>query len=270
MQAVKDIDHYLAHDKLPHMWCPGCGLGSILKQLLLSLAELQIPREKAVLASGIGCSGRAGDYVSFHRFQGTHGRALAFATGIHLADPRLTVICLMGDGDCGAIGLSHLIHAARRNINITAIVANNLNYGMTGGQYSPSTPEGAITSTSRQGKVVNALDLCRLAADAGANYVARSTVYHIFEAQKMLQAALNTQGFALVEILTPCPTYFGRYNKLGSAVDMLEWLKKKTVPLDLFRKMNDEQQQEYFWRGVLAEQNTPDFLTRYRRKELVE
>jgi len=270
VQAVKGIDHYLAHNKLPHMWCPGCGIGLILKQLLLGLAELHIPREKAVLASGIGCSGRAGDYVSFHRFQGTHGRALAFATGIHLANPQLTVICLMGDGDCGAIGLSHLIHAARRNINITAIVANNLNYGMTGGQYSPSTPEDAVTSTSRPGKVGGTLNLCRLAADAGADYVARSTVYHIFEAQKMIQAALNTSGFALVEILTPCPTYFGRYNKLGSAVDMMEWLKKKTVPLDRFLKMNVEQQQKHFWRGILAKQNTPDFIAGYRKREMVE
>ncbi|TYO96471.1 thiamine pyrophosphate-dependent enzyme [Desulfallas thermosapovorans] len=264
MQPVKDINQYLAQHKLPHMWCPGCGNGLILKQLLTGLAELQIAREKAVLVSGIGCSGRAGDYVNFHRFQGTHGRAIAFATGIHLANPRLTVVCLMGDGDCGAIGLSHLIHAARRNINITAIVANNLNYGMTGGQYSPSTPDASVTSTSRPGKVGDALDLCSLTASAGAGYVARSTVYHIFEAQKMIREALKTGGFGLVEILTPCPTYFGRYNKLGSAVDMMEWLKKKTVPLDRFRQMNERQQQEHFWRGVLAKHDKPDFLSRYR------
>lgn len=270
MSAIKDIDRYLAHKKLPHMWCPGCGNGLILKQLLLGLAELKVPREKAVLASGIGCIGRAGDYVNFHRFQGTHGRTLAFATGIHLSNPELTVVCLMGDGDCGAIGLSHLIHAARRNISLTAIVANNLNYGMTGGQYSPSTPEAGITSTSRLGKVGGELDLCRLAAEAGADYVARSTVYHIFEAQKYIKAALLTRGFSLVEILTPCPTYFGRYNKLGSTVDMLEWLKDKSAPLNRYRKMKNKEKQQYFWRGVLVQQNNPDFLTRYREREMVK
>lgn len=270
MSALNDIDRYLAHNKLPHLWCPGCGNGLILKQLLLGLAELQIEREKAVLASGIGCIGRAGDYVNFHRFQGTHGRTLAFATGIHLANPELTVVCLMGDGDCGAIGLSHLIHAARRNIGLTAIVANNLNYGMTGGQYSPSTPEAGITSTSRLGKAGGALDLCRLAAEAGADYVARSTVYHIYEVQKYLQAALRTKGFSLVEILTPCPTYFGRYNKLGNTTDMMEWLKNKSLPLNKYKKIKRKDRPKFFWRGVLVEQKNKDFLTRYREREAVK
>ena len=266
MSALSDINQYLAGEKLPHLWCPGCGHGLILKQLLLSLAQLKIPREKTVLASGIGCSGRAGDYVNLHRFQGTHGRTLAFATGIHLSNPELTVVCLMGDGDCGAIGLSHLIHAARRNINLTAIVANNLNYGMTGGQYSSSTPEASYTSTSRLGKAGDALDLCRLAAEAGADYVARSTVYHIYEAQKFIMAALRARGFSMVEIMTPCPTYYGRYNKLGGAVDMVDWLKKRAVSIDRYNGMEKEEQPNYLWRGVLVQRDNPDFLTRYRRR----
>ncbi|SFR00307.1 thiamine pyrophosphate-dependent enzyme [Desulfoscipio geothermicus] len=270
MNNLKEIDQYLAHKKLPHMWCPGCGNGVILKHLLLGLAVLGIPREKAVLASGIGCSGRAGDYVNFHRFQGTHGRTLAFATGIHLSNPELTVVCLMGDGDCGAIGLNHLLHAARRNINITAIVANNLNYGMTGGQYSPSTPEDSLTSTSRQGKTGAALDLCRLAAEAGANYVARSTVYHVREMHKYILEALNTRGFSMVELLTPCPTYYGRYNKIGDAVQMLEMFKEKAIPLNKFQNMEESEQQNHFWRGVLVRKNNPDFYTRYRQKEAVQ
>lgn len=261
MSTAKNINNYLALPKLPHMWCSGCGNGIILKQLLNTLVELGIPREQAVLVSGIGCSGRAGDYVDFHRFQGTHGRAIAFATGIHLAQPGLSVVCLMGDGDCGAIGLSHMIHASRRNINITAIVANNLNYGMTGGQYSPSTPEEAITSTSRPGKIGAALDLCALADTAGAGYVARSTVYHVFELQKMLREAMETKGFALVEVLTPCPTYFGRYNELGNAVAMMEWLKEKSVPLKRFNQMTQREKQEHFWRGVLTRRNLPDYVT---------
>lgn len=267
MNINKEINQYLANKKLPHMWCPGCGNGVILKQLLLGLAELGITREKAVLASGIGCSGRAGDYVNFHRFQGTHGRALPYATGIHLSNPELTVICLMGDGDCGAIGLSHLIHSARRNINLTAIVINNLNYGMTGGQYSPSTPEDTITSTSQLGKTGGALDLCQLTADAGANFVAKSTVYHVFEMNKFILQALQTTGFSFVELLSPCPTYFGRYNKIGGAVEMLKWFKEKSLPLSKYRTLTENEQKNYFWRGVLVERSHPDFYTRYKSKE---
>lgn len=255
---------YIAWERLPHLWCAGCGHGVILKALALALATLQIPPDKVVLASGIGCSGRIGDYVTTHRFQGTHGRTLAFATGIHLARPEVKVICIMGDGDAAAIGGNHLIHAARRNINLTAIIANNLNYGMTGGQFSPLTPPDSVSSTSRQGKPEPALDICFLAEVAGANYVARSTVYHVTEMQKFLQEAIQKKGFSLLEVLTPCPTYYGRYNALGDASQMLEWLGQKTIPLAKYQQMSAEEQGRYWWRGRLVDREAPDFLSRLK------
>lgn len=258
-----DYKQYLALERLPHLWCAGCGHGTILKALLLTLAELNVPRERALLATGIGCSGRAGDYVSFHRFQGTHGRTLAFASGIKLARPELEVVCLMGDGDCAAIGAGHLLHAARRNIDLTAVVANNQNYGMTGGQFSPLTPAGGLSSTSRSGKTEPGLDICRLAETAGANYVARTSVYHIIELKKFLKEAMLKRGFSLVEVLTPCPTYFGRYNRLGSAADMLRLFKDMVVPLKEYLKMSGPEREKYIWRGKLVDDGRPDFLTSY-------
>lgn len=254
---------YLAWERLPHLWCAGCGHGVILKALTLALAALEIPPHKVVVASGIGCSGRIGDYVATHRFQGTHGRTLAFATGIHLARPELKVICVMGDGDAAAIGGNHLIHAARRNVDLTAIVPNNLNYGMTGGQFSPLTPPASISSTSRQGKTEPAFDICQLAATAGASYVARTTVYHVTEMQKFLQEAILKKGFSLVEVLTPCPTYYGRYNALGEAAQMLEWLNQSVIPLAKYRQMSGDEAR-YWWRGRLVDREAPDFLSRLK------
>lgn len=233
----------------------------------MSLAELDIPREKALLACGIGCSGRAGDYVNFHRLQGAHGRTLAYATGVKMARPEMTVTCFMGDGDCGAIGMGHLIHAARRNIDLTAIVPNNLNYGMTGGQFSPLTPPESLTSTSRSGKAEPDLDLCRLAADSGANFVARTTVYHVFEIKKYITAAMKKKGFSLVEIITPCPTYYGRYNRLGDAFDMLQWIKETTVSLQKYEQLPPLEKEKYFWRGKLVDRNKPDLYTLYWKQE---
>ncbi len=262
-----DYKNYLAKKRLPHLWCPGCGHGIILKNLLLSMAELEIPREKALLACGIGCSGRAGDYINFHRFQGTHGRTLAFATGIKMARPELKTICFMGDGDCGAIGVGHLVHAARRNVDVTAIVPNNMNYGMTGGQFSPLTPGESLSSTSRSGKAEPDIDLCHLAAVSGANYVARTTAYHVIEMKKMFSRAISNKGFSLVEVITPCPTYFGRYNSLGNAPEMMKWIKQNTVPLQKYKELPVEEQEKLFWRGKLVEKNKPDLYTLYWQQE---
>lgn len=256
---------YVAWERLPHLWCAGCGHGIVLKSLCMALAGLGIPPDKALLATGIGCSGRSGDYVRCHRFQGTHGRTLGFATGIKLARPELTVICLMGDGDCGAIGGNHFLHAARRNLDVTAIVSNNFNYGMTGGQFSPCTPENSVTSTSRNGTTDPPLDFCGLAELAGANYVARSSAYHVRELQQLLGEAIQKKGFSLVEVLTGCPTYYGRYNRIGGGPEMMEWLKTNTVPLEKYRKLPAEEREKVYWRGRLADREKPDFLTRLQK-----
>jgi len=221
---------YLKEETLPLMWCPGCGNGVILKALLGAFARLGLEPEKTVVVTGIGCWGKADDYIRTNAIHGTHGRALAVATGVKAYKPELTVIALMGDGDCATIGGNHFIHAARRNIGVTAVVANNLNYGMTGGQYSGTTPPGSVTSTSVYGHAEEGFDLCELAAAAGANYVARTTAYHYRQMERLIADALATDGFSVVEVVSPCPTYYGRFNRLGNAARMWRSLKERARP----------------------------------------
>lgn len=256
---------YLAKSQLPHMWCPGCGDGIILRAYTEALTELEIAPKDVVTVTGIGCWGKADDYLTTQAFHGTHGRALAFATGIKLANPDLTVIGLMGDGDAVTIGGNHFIHAARRNINVTAIVANNYNYGMTGGQYSATTPLESKTSTSRNGTAEPGFDVCFLAEAAGANFIARSTVYHAVALKNLIKQAIVHKGFSLVEVISPCPTYFGRFNVHPSPVNMFEWLKDKSVPVQKYRDLSPEEQAEHFAVGIMVNKDRPDFLTEYRR-----
>ncbi len=257
---------YIDWDQLPHLWCPGCGNGIALKGVALALAELNIPLHKLLLATGIGCSGRAGNYVSFHSFDGTHGRTLAFCTGINVTQPDLKIIAFLGDGDCGAIGGNHLLHAARRNLNITVIEINNFNYAMTGGQFSPTTPLSSITSTSRKGKAEYAMDTASLVAEAGANYVASTTVYHTSQLNNFIKEALLTRGFSFVEVMSSCPTYYGRYNHIGDGPEMMKWFKEKTLPRDKYEKLSLEEKQNYIERGKLVQRNREDFLTTYKKR----
>lgn len=253
---------YLDEKMLPHIWCAGCGNGIVLGSLARALAALELPRHKVVVVTGIGCWGKADDYFATNALHGTHGRALAFATGIKAARPELTVVVLMGDGDGATIGGNHLIHAARRNIDLTAIVVNNKNYGMTGGQVSATTPFGAITSTTTYGNPERDFDLCRLVDAAGANYVARSTVYHVTQLDRLIQEGIQKKGFSFIEVMSPCPTHFGRRNKLGQAVEMMEMLRKQAVPANT-PAAQKELPEGAFLIGKLRERNIPDFNTAY-------
>lgn len=270
MPEKVDLRKYINYRRLPHMWCAGCGHGMILKGYAQALGELGIEPDRVALVTGIGCCGRTGEYVNTHRFQGTHGRALPIATGLSLTKPDIKVITIMGDGDCGAIGGNHLLHAARRNVDVTAIVANNLNYGMTGGQFSAFTPTGKITNTSRKGKVEAIFDICKITQVAGASYVARSTAFHYAMMVKQLKEAIKCRGFSLVEVIVPCTTYYGRYNKLGNSVDMLYWLKDQTVSLEKYKQLPPEEQKNKFWIGTMENRRQEDFLTRYRQVEGIE
>jgi 2-oxoglutarate ferredoxin oxidoreductase subunit beta len=237
---VHVIDRYMRTNKLPHIWCPGCGHGTIMNALIRAIDNVGFKQEEVVVVSGIGCSGRASGYLNFCGFQPTHGRALPFATGVKFHNPNLKVIAIMGDGDCTSIGGNHFIHAARRNIDITALVINNSNYGMTGGQYAPTTPEGAKTTTSPYGHIEPAFDICKLAETAGATYVARSTPYHINQLIKYFENALTHKGFSVIEALDQCPTLFGRFNKLGNATKMLQLYKDNCVLKAAAEKMAPE------------------------------
>ncbi|MBU1275729.1 MAG: 2-oxoacid:ferredoxin oxidoreductase subunit beta [Proteobacteria bacterium] len=256
---------WLRHDKkFPHVWCPGCGLGILLGSLVRALAEGGYDKNQVVLVSGIGCSGRLPVYVDVGSVHTTHGRALTFATGIKLAKPALKVIVVMGDGDATAIGGNHLIHAARRNLDLTAIIVNNLTYGMTGGQYSPTTPLGAKATTAPYGHSEPSFDISALTVTAGASFVARSTVYHVTQLDQMLGQAIKKKGFGVVEVLSPCHTNYGRQNRLGSQLEMMKGYKKQAVRMERWDKLSPAEREGRFAVGVLADREYPTFLETYQ------
>jgi len=256
---------WLRHDKkFPHVWCPGCGLGIVLGALVRALVKSGLSKDEVVLVSGIGCSGRLPVYVDVGSVHTTHGRALTFATGIKLAKPELTVITVMGDGDALAIGGNHLIHAARRNLDIMAIIINNQNYGMTGGQYSPTTPLGARASTALCGQIEPPFDVSVLCSAAGAAFVARSTVYHVDQTEKLVLQAMTHPGFSVVEVLSPCYTNFGRQNVLGSHIEMMKEFKKSAVPVSRWEQMTETEREGFFVTDVLVDRQLPRYLDSYR------
>ncbi len=244
------------------MWCPGCGHGIVLNSLLRAVEELGIAKNDIVMTSGIGCSARISGYVDFHSLHTLHGRALAFATGVKLSKPELTLLVPMGDGDALAIGGNHFIHAARRNIDITAIVMNNRIYGMTGGQFSPLSGCGIKATTAPYTTIDTDFDVVALSAAAGATFVARSTTYHAREATEILTKAIAHKGFSVVEILSQCPTHFGRRNKEGDAVQMMEHYKNSTASIGS-RKLAENP--SLIARGIFVDQERPEYCQEYDR-----
>ena len=222
--AASQIDYreYLRLDMMPHILCPGCGHGIVLKAILRAIHRLGLRREEVVFVSGIGCSSRIVGYVDFCTLHTTHGRPLTFATGLKLARPELTVIVITGDGDGLAIGGNHLIHAARRNVDLTCLLLNNAIYGMTGGQGAPTTPEGARSSITPGGAIEPAFDACRLALGAGASFVARGLTAQPLQLDDLIVQAMEHKGFSFLEVLSDCPEFFGRYNDLGRGPEMLQ------------------------------------------------
>lgn len=223
---------FLRLKQLPHVWCPGCGNGTIVKALLEAIQVLGYRQDDVVMISGIGCSGRTPTVLDFNTMHTTHGRALAFAAGIKLADPRLKVIVIMGDGDASAIGGNHLIHACRRNLDLTALIFNNAIYGLTGGQQAPTTPSGKRSTTSTLGSIEQPFDLVRLCLGAGAGFVARTTSFDHRQMSQTIRRAIEYPGFSVVDVITACPTYYGRMNDLGEPYEMLHYLRDTTSPLD--------------------------------------
>lgn len=249
--------------KFPNVWCAGCGIGIVMGALIRAIDRIGLEKDDVALVSGIGCTGRMPVYMDFNTIHTTHGRALAFATGLKIAKPALKVITIMGDGDALAIGGNHFIHAARRNIGITAIVVNNSIYGMTGGQYSPTTPIGAKATTAPYGNIEPPMPICELAKAAGATYVARSTVYHAVELDHFLEQAILKNGFSLVEAVSYCPTTFGRMNKLGSTVDMMRLLKENSISASAAEKLTPEAREGKIVRGVMFNVEKPEYTQLY-------
>ncbi len=222
---------FLRMRQLPHVWCPGCGNGTIVKSLLDAIGELGLDQNKVAVISGIGCSGRTPFVLDFNTMHTTHGRALAFATGVKLANPELKVIVIMGDGDASAIGGNHLIHACRRNLDLTALVFNNGIYGLTGGQLAPTTPTGKRSTTSMSGSIDPSFDLVRLALGAGAGFVARTTSFDHKQMTSFFKRAITHRGFSFLDVITSCPTYFGRLNDVAEPYDMLHYVRDTTEQL---------------------------------------
>jgi len=242
------IKKSLRINTLPHIWCPGCGHGILMRAVAQAIENKGLDKNKVCVVSGIGCSSRAAGYMDFNTLHTTHGRAIAFATGIKLANPELHVIVITGDGDATAIGGNHFIHAARRNIGITCLVFNNSIYGMTGGQYSPMTPVNDLATTAPYGNIERAFDLMKLADAAGATYTARITAYHVREAIKIIEKGLSNKGFSVIEGVSECPTYYGRKNKKGSAVQLMEMVKDNAVDI---RKVKSDAMTEESLKGKL-------------------
>jgi 2-oxoglutarate ferredoxin oxidoreductase subunit beta len=223
------MDRLLRRDRLPHIWCAGCGLGTALNCFLNALVQSNVNPDKVAVVSGIGCTGRVAGYVAMDSFHTTHGRAIPFATGLKLANPKLKVVVFSGDGDLIAIGGNHFIHAARRNMDLTVICVNNFIYGMTGGQLAPTTPTEARTSTSPTGNRDHPFNLAYLAAASGAAYVARWTTLHVRRLQRSMCEALLKPGFSFVEVISPCPTLYGRWNKQRSGLEQMQYYKDQSL-----------------------------------------
>ncbi len=229
MSLENPVERYLRTDRMPHIWCPGCGIGTTVNCFTRAIDECGIPMDRLAVVSGIGCTGRVAGYMHVDSFHTTHGRAIPFATGLKLAAPDMKVVVYSGDGDLFAIGGNHFIHAARRNLDMTVICVNNLTYGMTGGQLTPTTPEEAIASTSPYGNFEQPFNLPYLADSCGAVYVARWTTYHVTHLKKAMKEALQKKGFSFVEVISPCPTLYGRRNRIGDGLDEIRTYKQRSV-----------------------------------------
>jgi len=213
----------------PHLWCSGCGIPQVWHYTVKAIEELKLDIDKVLWVGGSGCTGRMCTYWVGDFLHTLHGRPLGFATGAKLANPELTVFCHMGDGEATAIGGNHLIQTARRNVDLVAIVINNFNYAMTGGQFSPTTPLGAVTMTSQLGHIEYPFDLCELVTTCGATYVARWTTFHARPLINSIKKGIQRRGFSFIEVLSQCPTQYGRRNKIGDGVQMMKWLKESSV-----------------------------------------
>ena len=257
------IYKYMRPEHLPQIWCPGCGNGIIMRDVVQAIDNLGLRRSNTVIVSGIGCSSRAAGYMDFNTIHTTHGRAIAFATGIKLANPELEVIVIAGDGDISAIGGNHLIHAARRNIGLTVIVMNNNIYGMTGGQYSPTTPTGEFGTTAPYGNLDRSFDIAGLAYGAGASYAARGSAYHVQQTIQLIQDGIRNRGFSIIDVASVCPTYYGRKNKKGDAVEMMKWQRDNAVSVEQAARMSPEELKGKLVIGLLHHIQYPEFTFKY-------
>ena len=248
-----NYDKYLRLEKMPTLWCWGCGDGVILKAFIRAIDKMGINQDDVCVVSGIGCSGRFSSYVDFNTVHTTHGRTVAFATGIKLVHPDKYVVCVAGDGDALAIGGNHTIHGARRNIDITLIIINNFIYGLTNSQTSPTTPQGMWSVTQKIGNIDPTFDACDLGIAAGASFVARESMLDPKKLEKIFVKAMEHRGFSYLDILSNCHINLGRKNKMASAMENLDWIDRITVSKKKYDALSEEEQLNLFPTGILKQ-----------------
>jgi len=261
-----EYEKYLRMQYIPHMWCPGCGIGIVMKAILRALDALGWKNDDIAFVSGIGCTSRMPGYVDFNTLHTTHGRALAFATGIKMVRPDKHVIVVAGDGDASAIGGNHFIHACRRNIDITMVIVDNNIYGMTGGQYSPTTPPDAFATTSPYGHQEPNFDIAKLAIGAGATYVARGTVAQGILLERYIKNGMAHKGMSVIVAESTCPVQFGRRNRMADPVEMLHFVKERGVPISRAKNMSPEELDGKYVTGELfRNDDIPEYTERYEK-----
>jgi len=253
-----DYGKYLRLEKMPTLWCWGCGDGVILKAVIRAIDQMGWKKDDVCVVSGIGCSGRFSSYLDFNTIHTTHGRTIAYATGVKLANPDKHVICVAGDGDALAIGGNHTIHGCRRNIDIHMIVINNFIYGLTNSQTSPTTPRGMWTVSQKAGNIDPTFDACKLAEAAGASFVARESVTDPKKMERTLVKGFSHKGFSFMEVLSNCHINLGRKNKMASAMENLDWIDSITMGKMKFDKLEEKEQMNFLPTGVLKQDKDAD------------
>ncbi|GIK39047.1 MAG: 2-oxoglutarate ferredoxin oxidoreductase subunit beta [Anaerolineae bacterium] len=267
LKPVVNYNDYLRNDKMPTLWCSGCGDGLVMKALIRAVDELGWDKDSVAVVSGIGCSGRMSSYLDFNTLHTPHGRTLPFATGLKLAKPDAHVIIIAGDGDALAIGGNHFLHACRRNIDLTLIIINNFIYGLTGGQFSPTTPPGSFAQTSPDGSMEPTFDTAKVAIAAGATYVARSAVSNPRHISEMIRGGLAHQGMAVVEVISNCHVNFGRRNVSAEPEEMIAWIARQTISPDIAQYMSAAELNGRLTVGVLQHlESQPEYVASYYQK----
>lgn len=257
---------YLRKEILPTTHCPGCGGGQVLNAFVNAMDELKIDQEDVISVTGIGCaSWIPSPYLKCDTLHTTHGRAVAFATGVKVMKPKSHVVVIAGDGDLAGIGGNHLIHAARRNVGLKVILVNNYIYGMTGGQVSPTTPFGVATTTTPYKNAEYPLKIAEVVAAAGANYVARWTTFHMKKLIKSMKEALTKKGFSFIEVISQCPVSYGRRVGLRDGISFLKHFEANSIAVDKTREMSEEELENKIVVGVLVERNRVELTDGLRR-----
>ncbi len=258
-----NYEPYLRNDKMPTQWCSGCGLGNLMKAIVRAMAVTGISNDDAAIISGIGCSGRMSSYIDCNTLHTPHGRTLPFATGLKMSRPDKQVIVVSGDGDSMAIGGNHFIHACRRNIDLTLIVANNFTYGLTGGQFSPTTPGQSWAPTAPFGTLEPQFDICEMAQAAGATFVARSTVANLKHMTEMIRLGLTHKGMSVIEVISNCHINYGRRNKHPDAPEMVNWIRECCVDKEVIEVLPVEALEGKFVVGVLSQKERPEYAAQW-------